>query len=68
MDRIEKCQHCGAEISMKYNNYPGSCTETEHYDCPNCGKHLFSSRDSGYYSDLKVISNVKNSKQKEVIE
>ena len=55
MDRVEECKYCGARIAMKFNSFPGSCTESESYDCPNCGQHLFSSRDSGFYSDLKVI-------------
>ena len=40
---------------MKYNAFPGSCTETEQYDCPKCKDYLFSSRDSGYYT-LTIIS------------
>lgn len=64
MDRIEVCQHCGAKIAMKFNRFPGSCTDSEPYDCPNCGQHLFSSRDSGYYSDLKVISDKQDNSSK----
>lgn len=55
MDEIIICYHCGTKISMKYNAFPGSCTETEQYDCPKCKSHLFSRRDSGYYT-LTVIS------------
>ena len=55
MDKIIACHHCGAKISMKYDAFPGSCTETEQYDCPKCKDYLFSSRDSGYYT-LTIIS------------
>ncbi len=64
MDRIEICKKCRAEIVMKFSKFCGSCTETESYDCPNCGKHLFSSRDSGYYHDLKIVKKENKDKEK----
>lgn len=59
MEELKICSHCGANISLKYNAYPGSCTEMEHYDCPKCGKFLFSSKDSGYYELFIVPENTK---------
>lgn len=55
MDDFIICDICGAKISLKYNAFPGSSTESDSYDCPKCGNYLFSSRDSGYY-ELSVIS------------
>ena len=64
MDKIVICDKCGTKISAKFNAFPGSCTESEDYECPKCNNHLFKSRDSGYY-ELSVISEKAETNKKE---
>ena len=50
MDKIIICEQCGAEIELTYNRAPGSFTETDICDCPECGHEVYREKCSGYYT------------------
>ena len=54
----ETCRKCGKKFELEYKAFPGSCTDSDSYNCPYCDEE-YRYKASGYYTVKKINNDEK---------